>query len=212
LPRAHICRAGKIRYVGNGVMLDRFLEPVASAPRTTRPVVLMVSRLVREKGCADFLSLARTLAAQADFIHVGPVEPDQSDALSSAEISAAADSVTFVGSVDDIRPYLAAADVVVLPSYREGIPRVAMEAAVAGKPVVAYDIRGVREVVDPTSGLLVTRGDVRALTAVVEELLGDAERRATLGKAGRERVVERFSEDDVITRLRGIYAELSVAS
>ena len=76
----------------------------------------------------------------------------------------------------------------------------------AGKPVVAYDIRGVREVVDPASGLLVPRGDVRGLTAVVEELLGDPERRATLGKAGRERVSERFSEDDVITRLREIYA------
>jgi glycosyltransferase involved in cell wall biosynthesis len=211
LPRAHICRAGKIRYVGNGVMLDRFLEPVTPAPRTTRPVVLMVSRLVREKGCADFLALARALAAQADFVHVGPVELDQSDALSAAEISDAAGSVTFVGPVDDIRPYLAAADVVVLPSYREGIPRVAMEAAVAGKPVVAYDIRGVREVVDPTSGLLVARGDMRGLTAVVEELLGDPERRATVGKAGRERVVERFSEDEVINRLRGIYAELSAA-
>ncbi len=212
LPRAHISPARKIRYVGNGVVLDRFLEAVPPAPRTSRPFVLMVSRLVREKGCADFLALARSLAAQADFVHVGPVEHDQRDALDEAEISAASGCVSFVGSVDDIRPYLAAADVVVLPSYREGIPRVAMEASMAGKPVVAYDIRGVREVVDPAWGLLVPRGDVRGLTTVVEELLRDPERRATLGKACRERVTELFSEDDVITRLREIYARLPAAS
>ena len=85
LPRAHICPAGKIRYVGNGVVLDHFTPPnpaTESWPRPERPTVLMVSRLVREKGCADFLGLARALHGQADFVHVGPVEPDQSDALS----------------------------------------------------------------------------------------------------------------------------------
>ncbi len=212
LPGAHVCPARKIRYIGNGVMLDRFLEAVVPAPRTTRPFVLMVSRLVREKGCADFLALARSLASQADFVHVGPVEHDQRDALDEAEISAASGYVSFVGSVDDIRPYLAAADVVVLPSYREGIPRVAMEASMAGRPVVAYDIRGVREVVDPAWGLLVPRGDVSALTKVVDALLHDPERRVTLGKACRQRVTEQFSEDDVITRLREIYAQLPAAT
>ena len=91
--------------------------------------------------------------------------------------------MSFVGAVDDIRPYLAAADVVVLPSYREGIPRVAMEAAAAGRPVVAYDVRGVREVIDPGSGLLVPRGDPGRSPAVVEGLLDDPERRADLAAA-----------------------------
>src|ERR1700681_2075385 len=97
LPRAHVCGAGKIRYVGNGVVLDRFTAPVAPARSSARPVVLMVSRLVREKGCVDFLGLARSLRGRADFVHVGPVERDQRDALSSAEIAAASDTVTFVG-------------------------------------------------------------------------------------------------------------------
>ena len=142
--------AGKIRYVGNGVVLDRFTAPVdRPASASARPIVVMVSRLVREKGCTDFLALARTLHGRADFVHVGPVEPDQRDALSAAEIAAAVGDVSFVGAVDDVRPYLAAADVVVLPSYREGMPRVAMEAAAAGRPVVAYDVRGVREVDRP---------------------------------------------------------------
>jgi glycosyltransferase involved in cell wall biosynthesis len=212
LPKAHVCRAGKIRYVGNGVVLERFTAPVAPVRSTARPVVLMVSRLVREKGCDDFLGLARSLRGRADFVHVGPVERDQRDALSSAEIAAASDTVTFVGAVDDVRPYLAAADIVVLPSYREGVPRVAMEAAAAGRPVVAYDVRGVREVVDPGTGLLVSRGDTAALAGVVENLLADPGRRAVLGRACQARVLERFSEDDVIARLRGVYAELAGAA
>jgi len=212
LPRARVCAARKIRYVGNGVMLDRFTAPPASVGRSSRPVVLMVSRLVREKGCVDFLGLARALRGRADFVHVGPVERDQRDALSSAEISAASDDVSFVGAVDDIRPYLATADVVVLPSYREGIPRVAMEAAAAGRPVVAYDVRGVREVLDATSGLLVPRGDTAALRRVVEGLIDDPARCVALGRSCQARVLERFSEDDVIARLRGVYAELAGAA
>jgi glycosyltransferase involved in cell wall biosynthesis len=212
LPKAHVCGAKKLRFVGNGVMLDRFTSPPAAVRRPSRPVVLMVSRLVREKGCLDFLGLARSLRGRADFVHVGPSEGDQSDALTKGEIEAASGDVSFVGSVDDIRPYLAAADVVVLPSYREGIPRVAMEAAAAGRPVVAYDVRGVREVIDLASGLLVPRGDRTALAHVVEALLEDPERRVALGRACQARVLERFSEDDVIARLREVYAELPGAA
>ncbi len=211
LPEVHICPAAKIRFIGNGIVLDRFLESVAPAVESTRPVVVMVSRLVREKGCDDFLEVARRLDGVADFVHVGPVEADQSDALGEAELAAAAHYVTFVGAVDDIRPYLAAADVVVQPSYREGIPRVVMEAAASATPVVAYDVRGVREVVDAATGTLVPRGDVEALVGTLRELLGDEERRIALGQAARRRVQERFGEDEVIERLRNIYRELAEA-
>ena len=208
LPRARICPGHKLRFVGNGVVLERFLDVPPAASDGGRPVVLMVSRLVREKGCDDFVHLARLLEGQASFVHVGPREDDQSDALSALDVAAASDAVTFVGAVDDVRPYLASADLVVLPSFREGIPRAAMEAAAAGRPVVAYDVRGVREVIDPGSGLLVPRGDRAALALVVERLLGDPDRRSALGAECRSRVVERFSESDVIDRLRRTYAEL----
>jgi peptidoglycan/xylan/chitin deacetylase (PgdA/CDA1 family) len=140
-------------------------------------------------------------------VHVGPFEHDQRDALSADEVDEIVRSglVTFIGSVDDVRPYLASADIVVLPSYREGIPRVAMEAAATGCPVVAYDIRGVREVIDPSSGLLVPRGDVASLTTVVGDLLGDEARRRRLGLKGQEHVLATFSEDLVVERLRRVY-------
>ena len=212
LPRARVCPAAKLRYIGNGVVLDRFTETVAPARSSALPIVVMVSRLVREKGCVDFLDVARALRGRADFVHVGPVEADQRDALSADQIAAAGAYVSFVGAVDDVRPYLAAADVVVLPSYREGIPRVAMEAAAAGRPVVAYDVRGVREVIDPATGLLAPRGDVGALTAVVAGLLDDAERRVRLGAACCDRVLADFSESAVIDRLRDVYRELQGAA
>jgi len=73
---------------------------------------------------------------------------------------------------------------------------------------VAYDVRGVREVVNESTGTLVARGDVKAMVSSVQELLVDPDRCAALGRAARERVVEFFSESRVIDRLREIYAEL----
>ena len=211
LPAVRICPRRKLEYLGNGIVMDRFVSPVPPALQSERPVVMMVSRLVYEKGCADFLGIAASLAGRADFVHVGPFEHDQSDALSEEEVSAASNAgiVRFVGAVDDVRSYLASAAVVVLPSYREGIPRVAMEAAAMGRPVVAYDIRGVREVIDPRLGLLAPRGDQRALTSIVEGLLKDPDRCGELGDRCRQWVVPRFSEDQVVDRLRAIYSGLS---
>jgi len=210
LPAARICPARKVRYVGNGVQLARFTEAVAPARRSDRPIVVMVSRLVREKGCRDYLALARALGDRAEFVHVGPAEHDQRDAITDAEM-AAADSVCFVGAVEDVRPWLSAADVVVLPSYREGIPRVAMEAAAAGRPVLAYDVRGVREVLAAAPELLVRRGDTAALRTTLERLLADPQWRRAAGRACQVSVLERFSEDDVVDRLKEVYASLSAA-
>jgi glycosyltransferase involved in cell wall biosynthesis len=211
LPAARICPRAKLGYVGNGIVMERFLAPTSPALHSDRPIVMMVSRLVREKGCADFLALADSLAGRADFVHVGPFEHDQSDALSEKEVAAASDAgtVTFVGAVEDVRSYLASATIVVLPSYREGIPRVAMEAAAMGRPVAAYDIRGVREVIDPQLGLLAPRGDLRTLTSVVEALLKDPDRCDELGDRCRQWVGSRFSEDRVVDRLRAKYASIA---
>lgn len=207
LPHARICPADKITYLGNGIDLTRFTALPPAGTGRQRPVVLMISRLVAEKGCRDFLALAERLHDRADFVHVGPHEADQRDRLSDAEISRAAPYVRFVGEVADVRPWLAQADVVLLPSYREGIPRAAMEAAASGRPVAAYDIRGVREVIPPGRNLLAPVGDVEKLTALVDALLGSEKARWAAGDACREWVVTRFSEDRVMERLRRFYAE-----
>jgi glycosyltransferase involved in cell wall biosynthesis len=83
-----------------------------------------------------------------------------------------------------------------------------MEAAAMGRPVAAYDIRGVREVIDPQLGLLAARGDLRALADVVEGLLKDPEGCEAIGDRCRQWVVSRFSEDGVVDRLRVTYASM----
>lgn len=210
LPNVRACSASKITYLGNGIDMERFLAPVAPAVTDERPIVVMVSRLVREKGCGDFLALAGALSDRARFIHVGPFEHDQADALSEAEVAAAtaAGHVEFVGGVDDVMPWLAAADLVVLPSYREGIPRVAMEAAAMGRPVAGYDIRGMREVIQPSTGLLVPRGDQSALIRLVTGLLDDKAGLEALGEICGQHVRATFSETRVIERLRAVYSEM----
>ncbi len=210
IPEARICRREKLVHIGNGIDVDRFSQVPAPDPDAPVVTVLMVSRLVAEKGCRDFFEAARQLRGEARFVHVGAVEEDQSDAIGREEIDALADAgiVRFVGRASDVRPHLGAADVVVLPSYREGIPRAAMEAAAAGRPVVGYDIRGVREVVPPSTGLLVARGDVSGLVSVLRRLIADPALRLSLGQVCRDRVRAAFSEDHVVQRLRHVYGDL----
>ena len=210
VPRAHICSRAKVVHVGNGIDVEHFSNQRQPLPVGGTPVVLMISRLVSEKGCLDFFHVARALRSKARFVHVGPVETDQRDAVTDeliAELSSAG-TVEFVGHVHDVRPQLARATLVLLPSYREGIPRAAMEAAASGRPVVGYNVRGVREVIPPELGLLVRRGDVEALTALVDALLGDPERISTLAVACAQWVTAEFSERVVCDRLRGVYTDL----
>lgn len=212
LPAVRICRGGKVSFVGNGIRLERFDE-VASPAEQDRPVVLMIGRLVTEKGSRDFFQVAAALHDRARFVHVGPREVDQRDRIPDDELEeiAAGGQVELVGSVDDVRPYIAAADLVLLPSYREGIPRAAMESASMGRPVVGYDVRGVREVIPRELGLLVPRGDIAALVELVSTLLEEPSRRVSLGRRCRAHVTEHFSEDDVVERLRRVYAEVLAA-
>ncbi|HWI02304.1 MAG TPA: glycosyltransferase family 4 protein [Acidimicrobiales bacterium] len=209
LPRARICRSAKVVHIGNGIDLDRFSNVPLPAGEGAKPVVMMVSRLVAEKGCRDFFAVARALHAHARFVHVGPTETDQRDAIPAAEIEDLSRTgvVEFRGAVDDVAAHLAEADVTLLPSYREGIPRVAMEAAAMGRAVAGYDVRGMREVIPPHLGLLVRRRDIPRLTEVVRRLVDDREHRETLGHACRQWVASNFSEDAVLGRLRAVYAD-----
>lgn len=214
LPGVHLCPDHKVHYVGNGIVMSRFLSPVEPALVSALPIVLMVSRLVREKGVYDFIDLAGRLSGKADFVHIGWFDIERHDGLSEEEIASvsAAGTVRFLGGVDDVRPYLVSASVVVLPSYREGIPRVAMEGAAMGKPVACYNVRGVREVIDQRHGLLATCGDVTELTRIVEDLIGDPARCEQLGKLCHDDVLASFSEEQVVDRLRCVYSVLGRAA
>ena len=214
LPRARICPADNVVYIGNGIDLGRFRPAPLPADGDRKPVVMMVSRLVTEKGCRDFFAVAEALHSRARFVHVGPVEVDQHDAVSADEVAELSEKgwIEFWGPSDDVPANLRQADLLLLPSYREGIPRVAMEAAAMGRPVAGYDIRGMREVIPPHFGLLARRGDVGQLTELVRGLVDDADRRAALGTSCQEWVAGNFSEEAVLDRLRAVYADFETVS
>jgi glycosyltransferase involved in cell wall biosynthesis len=219
----HICRAEQIRYLGNGIDLQRFSRPaVATLDLTAKrrrlglpaqgPIVGFVGRLVREKGVLDLLAAARVIrmhAPQTRFLLVGPVDTPKQDAVApaAAEAYGVADICHFVGKRDDLPELLALMDVLALPSYREGLPRAVMEASAMEVPCVVTNVRGCREAVHHgRNGLIVPLADVPALAAAIGSLLAEPETARRMGEEGRRIAVEEFDEQVVFGRVKAEYA------
>jgi glycosyltransferase involved in cell wall biosynthesis len=216
--RLHLLHPRRTSVLGNGIDLERF-DParVSSAARaelrreigaTADDVVVgTVGRLVREKGYPELVEVCRRIGRRARFVAAGSQDPEKADSLGVPELDDARRAgLQLLGMRDDMQVVYAAMDVFVLASHREGFPRAAMEAAAMGLPIVATDIRGCREVVDPgVNGVLVPTGDVRMLTGGVESLLDAPEARAEMGGAGREIARERFDERRVVDRVMATY-------
>jgi glycosyltransferase involved in cell wall biosynthesis len=118
-------------------------------------------------------------------------------------------SCLFVGYQEDVAPWYAVCDAVVLTSASEGTPVTIIEALAAGRPVVATDVGGVRDVVDDQeTGFLVAPGDTRALAERVGILAADPARRAAMGEAGRQRVLERYAVERLVGDVDVLYREL----
>ncbi|HEX2699133.1 MAG TPA: glycosyltransferase [Acidimicrobiales bacterium] len=186
----------RARVVGNGVDLARFrFDPdgrdAVRAELGVGPDELLVGgvgRRVAEKGLHELASAARALAGKARFVWVGP---DDGESVSPAGLD-------FVGGRSDMPAVYSALDVFVLPSYREGFSRSAMEAAACGRPMVLSDIRGCREVGEHDRHvLLVPPADAAALTTAVDTLLADPDLRARLGRAAATRAADAFDQRDV---------------
>jgi glycosyltransferase involved in cell wall biosynthesis len=218
LQRLHLGR--KARLLGNGVDLRRF-DPsrwssrdrvrVRAELRVTDGIVVVgtVARLVAEKGYPELFAAAAALdPTQFAFVCVGGDDPDKSDALPRATLEAArAQGVQFLGHRDDVDALYTAMDVFVLPSHREGFPRAAMEAAASGLPIVATDVRGCRQVVEPeVTGLLVPVRDPPALAAAIDRLGRDDALRAQMSIAARARAESEFDEREIVRRVLEAYA------
>jgi ribosomal protein S18 acetylase RimI-like enzyme len=143
------------------------------------------------------------------FLAVGAPDLAKADAITVGELERAADDVLVTGWRDDVHELLAVMDVFVLASWREGMPRSAIEAAAMGKPLVLTDIRGCREVGrHEREALLVPPRDPRALAAAILRLVGDEALRRRLGAAAARRARERFDEKVVAERVTGEYRRL----
>ncbi|MFI6445828.1 glycosyltransferase [Kitasatospora sp. NPDC050543] len=214
--------ARRSRVVGNGVDLTRFAgDPGDRAAARARIraalgagegelLVAGVGRQVAEKGIREYLQAARALAGKARFLWIGPDDPDKPDALTPA--GGAGTGVEFLGSRSDMPELYAALDVFVLPSYREGFSRSAMEAAAGGLPMVLSDIRGCREIGTHDEHLLLTPpGDARALTTALDRLLTEPGLRERLGAAARRRATAHFDQRAVARVSLETYAAVARA-
>ncbi len=196
--------------VGNGRDPARFHPDAAARARIRaefgvpgdRPVVIIVSRLVRHKGHPELLA-AMAEVPEAELWVVGDRLPsDHGEDLESLFAASPLGSrLRRLGYRRDVPALLAAADVFALPSHFEGLPMSVIEAMLTGLPVVATAIRGPREqVVAGETGLLVPPMTVAPLAAALRTLCADPALRARMGAAGRARALSLYTEDAVVTR------------
>ena len=179
------------------------------------PTVLFASRLLREKGIHDFVEAARILREKRKVRFKIAGAPDRGNPSAVDEDTLQAwreeGAVDLLGHVDTMDDLLNLADVVVLPSYREGTPRILLEAASMGKPLVATDVPGCREVVtDGENGYLVPVRDPVALAEAIEKLLDNEEQARRMGEAGRRKIVEEFAVEKVVDSTFGLYSKMGI--
>jgi glycosyltransferase involved in cell wall biosynthesis len=217
--RLHLTR--RARFLGNGVDLGRF-DPDRFSPEARRAVraelgvterevlVGSVGRLVAEKGYPELFDAFAQLPAGFRLVVVGGHDPEKPDSLAADAVERARTrGVMLLGQRDDVDRLYAAMDIFVLASHREGFPRAAMEATAMGLPVIATDVRGCREVVDPgVTGTLVPVRDPSALRAAVLDL-ADAGRRRQFGRAAVARARAHFDEQRVVEIVLDTYREVA---
>lgn len=209
--------------LGNGTDLMRFTPDAVSRERIAglrdelgiphdALVVGIVARLVAEKGYRELFEAARAIRRdmpEVRFLVVGADEGEAMSRLPREELDRARTDVVFAGWRLDIPELIASCDVFTLPSWREGLPRSAIEAAAMGKPLVLTDIRGCREVVrDGIEGFLVPPRDPERLAGALARLLRDPAERDRMGRAALARARDRFDERAVADRVVEHYHRL----
>ena len=188
---------------GSGIDLVRFapVEGEEAGP----PAFLLIARLLGDKGVREYVAAARLLRGAMPTVRcqlLGPLDEGNRSAISRAELDGwvAEGAIDYLGEAADVRPAIARATAVVLPSYREGLPRTLLEAAAMGKPLVATDVPGCREVVtDGVNGTLCALRDVESLAAAMMRIAAlDPEHRTEMGRQSRKMVQEQYSESLVV--------------
>jgi len=175
-------------------------------------VVTMIARLIRTKGVMEFCEAANRVRKEIPnvrFLLVGPTSSEGKLAVSADELKHYGGEVQLLGPRKDVREILEITDIFTLPSYyREGIPRVLLEAAAVGLPIVTTSMPGCKEVVVPDSnGILVTPRDVDSLHSAIRYLVLNSEVRKQMGIRSMSHV-ERFSLDRIVEQHATLYQRI----
>jgi len=221
--REGLCDSSRTRCTGSGVDL-RYFAPHESRMRVSARrdlglsadhfVFLTIGRFVGDKGYRELAEAAAVLWREdprVRFVWLAPVMGNEEDVLPDSLRAdwGLTDVVIQLPYRSDPRPLYAAADALVHPSYREGVPRVVMEAAAMGLPIVASDIPGCREVITPgVTGLLFRPGDSQALLRALRAMMQDPHGARTRAHAARDLIRRRFDQDSLTDRIWSVYKEL----
>jgi len=201
--------------IGSGVDIQHF-KPSQVFDYQSAPRILMVARLLWQKGVLEFVESAKLLKKNfpnALFQLVGEQDFAHPDAVSEKWIRDVVDqgAIQYLGYSKDIYSILASSYLVVLPSYREGLPRILLEAAACGVPAVTTSVPGCREaVVDGKTGWLVPPRDSGALAQAISRVIKDPVLRSKVGKSARKRVEEIFDIQIIAERQLSVYREIGI--
>lgn len=213
LKRGWVKEKNAILIRGAGVDIERF-KPSGYAANP--PIVMLLSRMLWDKGIGEFVKAAQYLKAQhgdsyARFVLVGDSDYDNRGAISREQLKAWQQQgvVEWWGFRADVEDVLAQATISCLPSYREGLPKSLLESLAMGLPCIATDVPGCREaVISGLNGMLVPARDVGSLAKAIDRLLGQPALRIQYGLASREMAVTQFSRDIVNRQTISLYQEL----
>jgi len=198
-------RESTLRVPGSGVDMARF-RPAPFEAATPEVTFLLVARVLWDKGVGEFVEAARALRKdhpEARFQLLGSSTSDNPAAVPAQTLRSWQDEglLTHVDHVDDVRPFISRSQCVVLPSYREGVPRSLLEAAAMGRPLIATDAPGCRDTVDEgVNGFLCEPASAKSLEAAMRRFLAlSPQQREAMGARGREKMERQFDEGKVLS-------------
>lgn len=210
LREAGIIRDEQVALIrGSGVDSKKF-RPVDES-FVGSPVVLLASRMLWDKGVGEFIEAAKIIKVSREnirFVLVGDSDPENPACISQQTLSKwqALGGIEWWGRRENMAEVLSDSTIVCLPSYREGLPKVLIEAAACGKAIVTTDAPGCREIVlHGVNGLLVPIKDSVALAEAIEKLIDDNKLREEMGRKGREIVEQEFTIEKVINETLKLY-------
>lgn len=216
LVQTGIVRRSHTRVIaGSGIDVTAF--SVKPSPQGT-PLVVLPSRMLWDKGVGEFVQAARILKGKgvdARFVLVGRCDEDNPADIGWEQLSrwVGEGTIEWWGHRNDMSAVYEGATLVVLPSYREGLPKVLLEAAACGKAIIATDVPGCRDIVqDEVNGVLVPPRDSSILAMSIANLLLDPHARETMGVRSREMAVAKWAGPKISEQVLGLYHELLNAS
>ena len=210
--------SNKAIYVpGSGVSIDLINKSIKeeaelqslrkSLQLENKITVILISRIIKAKGIIEYLessALVKHHSKNVRFLLVGPIEGNE---VSKADIQEYSDSCTYIGFRDDVSSLIFLSDVVVLPTYyKEGVPRCLIEGAALGKPLIATDASGCRDIVqNDENGILINTHDVIGLSDAILKLVKYPKLREEMGKKGIDLVNEKFSLANISASWASLY-------